>query len=139
METKSGIKKTGTSDEVLSYICQIINEYASPDTVSVFLNSKTDCNIPDTGGDALLYYPSHNHISNELLNTVTELGAEMRVIKNKSAAARLLACSTGLRESMEVLLRAGANTSTVDVFGDTCLHKILHREYLSLEYDHETL
>ena len=40
---------------------------------------------------------------------------------------------------MEVLLRAGANTSTIDVFGDTCLHKILHREYLSLEYDHETL
>ena len=107
--------------------------------VSVLLNSKTGGNFPDTGRDALLYNPVHNHISKKLLKTVTEFDAELHVVKNKSAAARSLACSTKLRESMEVLLRAGANTSTVDVFGDTCLHKLLHREYVSREYDHESL
>ena len=127
----SGIKK----HPALVWLCQAKGLYA----VSVLLNSKTDCNIPDTGGDALFYNPAHNHISKELLKTVTELDAELHVMKNGDVATRSLACSTGLRESMEVLLRAGANTSTVDVFGDTCLHKILHREYLSLEYDHEAL
>ena len=42
-------------------------------------------------------------------------------------------------ECMDELLRSGADTSTADVFGDTYLHKVLNREYLSLEYDHEAL
>ena len=105
--------------------------------VSILLNSLTDPYIAE--GDAVLYNPVHNHICKELLQTITDLGADLHVVKDESAVARLLACNQRLKESIDVLLRAGADTSTVDVFGDTCLHKILHREYLSLEYDHEAL
>ena len=40
---------------------------------------------------------------------------------------------------MNALLRAEADTTIVDVFGDTCLHQLLYREYILSEYDHETL
>ena len=96
--------------------------------VSVILKFDLDPNIPN-----------HNHICNELLQEATDLGADLYVVKEENAAAQLLACNRALTTSMNVLLRSGADTSTVDVFGDTCLHKILHREYMSLEYDHETL
>ena len=80
-----------------------------------------------------------NHISKELLLTVTELGAKLYVIKDESAAAQLFTCDAKHNESMKAILRLGADTTIANIFGDTCLHKILHREYLSLEYDHETL
>ena len=94
--------------------------------VSILLNSLAN---PDTAeGDTLLYNTVHNYIGKELHQTVTDLGADLYVVKDESAAARLLACNHSLKESMDAVLRAGADTSTVDVFGDTCLHKILHRE-----------
>ena len=96
--------------------------------VSVFLKLDLDPSIP-----------IHNHICKELLQAVTDLGADLYVVKDENAAAQLLACNRALTTCMNVLLRSGADTSTVDVLGDTCLHKILQREYMSLEYDHETL
>ena len=136
-------------------------------TMSVLI-SQTDPNIADTNGDTLLYNPVHSHISEELHKSVTDLVADLHVLKDASAAVRLLTqtkrrdiisrfvrdgvfkfksaapqsftySNPGHRESMHILLKAGADTTAVDVFGDTCLHKILHREYLSLEYDHEAL
>ena len=97
--------------------------------VSVSLNFYLNPNVP-----------LHSHICDEVLQAATDLGADLYVAKNESEAAQLLACNSGLMyECMDELLRSGADTSSVDVFGDTCLHKVLYREYLSLEYDHETL
>ena len=103
------------------------------------LKSLTDPNIANTKENTLLYKPVHDHVSKELLQAVTGFGAELHVLSKESAAAQSLTCNPGHRESMNMLLKAGADTIIVDVFGDTCLHKILLREYLSLEYDHETL
>ena len=83
--------------------------------------------------------PIHNQICEELLLTATDHGADLHVVEDECAAAQLLACNENLKGSMNLLLGAGADTSSVDIFGDTCLHKIFHREYLLLEYDHETL
>ena len=77
-----------------------------------------------------------------MLRTVTDLGAELHVLKDKIATVtvqKCVRCDRRQREIMNVLLKAGADTTIVDVFGDTCLHKILHREYLSREYDHDAL
>ena len=84
-------------------------------------------------------FPNHNVICDELIRTATDHGAVLHVVKGEHVAAQLLACSSSLKESMSLLLRAGADASTVNIFGDTCLHKIFHREYLLLEYDHVTL
>ena len=105
--------------------------------VSILLHSLTDSDIAED--DVLLCDLVHSHIGEELLQTVTDLGADLHVVKDESAAAMLLASDPRFTECMGTLLGAIADTSTVDVFGDTCLHKILHREYLSLEYNHEIL
>ena len=98
--------------------------------VSVLIKAQTDPHIP-----------VYKHICEQLLQDVTNLGANLLVVKDghESAAAQCLFCNSRQRESMNMLLRVGADITNVDVFGDTCLHKLLHREYLSLEYDHETL
>ena len=121
----------------LILVCATDNAYA----VSVLLNSKTDPNLPDTGEDTLFCNPIHNLISEDFLQAVIDLGAEIELYaaKDKNVAGKLQTFSPGHRESMNLVLRAGADTTITNVFGDTCLHQILHREYLSLEYNHETL
>ena len=98
--------------------------------VSVLLKSQMDP-----------HNPVYKYISEQLLQDITNLGADLLVVKDghESAAAQWLSCNSRQRESMNALLRAGADITNADVFGDTCLHKVLHREYLSLEYDHVTL
>ena len=107
--------------------------------VSVLLKSLPDPNIAHTNGDTLLYDPIHNHISKELLQTITGLGFELHALKYESAAAKLFTHHSNHWESMKAILRSGADTTIANVFGDTCIHRILYREYLSLEYDHEAL
>ena len=111
---------------VLRTLCNDCMLYA----MSVLLKSQMDPHIP-----------INKHISEQLLQDVTNLGAGLRVVKDdhENAAAQWLFCNSRQRECMNALLRAGADTTNADVFGDTCLHKVLHREYLSLEYNHETL
>lgn len=60
-------------------------------------------------------------------------------VTDESATAELLACNTKHRVAKEEQLHAGAEATIVNVFGNTCLHQILHSEYLATEYDHETL
>ena len=57
------------------------------------LKSLTDPNIADTKGDTLLYKPVHGHVSKELLQTVTDLGAELHVLSKESAAVQSLLCN----------------------------------------------
>ena len=117
----------------------LLHEAPGVSAVSVLLRSLTDSNIADTKGYNLLCDPISNHISKELLLTVTERGAELHVLKSKSAAAQLFTCNKKHKESMKAILRSGADTTIANIFGDTCLHEMLLREYLSLEYDHEAL
>ena len=124
-----------TEQTALTLICLKETLY----TVSVLLNSLTDSNIPDAECDTLSQTPLYSLISNELLKSVTDVSAILRVVTDESTAVELFSWNTEQREALNVLLRAGADTSIVNVFGDTCLHKILYKEYISLEYDHETL
>ena len=123
-----------TNQSVITVICLKHNLYR----VSVFLNSLIGSNIPDDEWDILSEMPLYSLISKELLKSVTHAGAVLRVVTDESAAAKFLSWNTEKRKALKVLLRAGADTSNDDVFGDTLLHKILHKEYISLEYDHET-
>ena len=120
----------------LILVCATGNAYA----LSVLLNWMADPNLLDTGRDTLHCNPVHSHISEECLQAVVDLGAEIDLytVKDDTVSDQLRTCTSGHRESMNLLLQEGADTN-INVFGDTCLHRTLHREYLSLEYDHETL
>ena len=120
---------------VLVLRCETESLYA----VSVLETAKTDLSTADADRNTLY----HNLIRNSeyLRQVVVNLDWKLRVVNDESTSTQLLTCNPQHKECMKVhvILRAGVDTSTVDDFGDTCLHKILHREYLSLEYDHETL
>ena len=109
-------------------------ENGNVDDVKLLLNARADPNIADVNGNTLLHNAVRNTISKETLQAIIDHGADVNAVNNEGATALLLACNIEHRESVNVLMRAGANTSIVDVHGDTCLHKLLHREC-----DQETL
>ena len=109
-------------------------ENGNVDAIKLLLNARADPNIADVNGNTLLHNAVRNTISKETLQAIIDHGADINAVNNDGATALLLACNTEHRESVNVLMRAGADTSIVDVHGDTCLHKLLQREC-----DQETL
>ena len=99
------------------------------DILNIILHYKADPNIADIDGDTLLHIAVQKNINKEILQLIIDYGADVNAVNNDSETALLLACSAKQRESVSMLLKAGADTSIVDVHGDTCLHKILHREF----------
>ena len=127
--------------------------------VIVLLKAGANPNVPDADGDTLLHNAVHAHMSKEMLQIIIDHGADVNAVNNEGASALLLICGRGYkasvnelvragadttgvllacereqRECVSALLRAGADPSIVDIYDDTCLHKVL-----TTEYDHETL
>ena len=52
----------------------------------------------------------------------------MNAVNSEGTTALMLACETGQREAINVVLRAGADTSVLDTYSDTSLHKLLNKD-----------
>ena len=104
------------------------------DAMKVLLHSEANPNIADVKGDTLLHSVIQNHLSNETLQSIIDHGVDVNAINNDGESALLLACKTGQKISLSLLLRSGADPNIVDIYDDTCLHKVVNREY-----DQETL
>ena len=98
------------------------------DIMNVILHCRADPNIADIDGDTLLHIAVQKNVSSETLQVIIDNMADVNVVNYDGKTALLLACSLGQMKSVNVLLKAGADSSIVDVHGDTCLHKILYRE-----------
>ena len=98
------------------------------DAINVLLIAGAKPDIVDGMGDTLLHNAVRKNIHKETLQLIIDYGAYVNAVNNDGATALILACTAGQRGSLNVLLKAGADTFIVDVHGDTCLHKILHRE-----------
>ena len=111
------------------------------DAINVLLGIGADFNVTDVDGNTLLHHAINTHINKETLLAIIHLGTIVNVVNNEGSTALLLACSAGQTDSADILLQAGADTSIVDIHGDTCLHKILYRkcdqETLQILLDHD--
>ena len=65
----------------------------------------------------------------ETLQTIIDHGADVNAINHRYESELLLACKTVQKESVSLLLTAGADIGIVDVYNDTCLHNVLNGEY----------
>ena len=104
------------------------------DAMCLLVNAGADPNIADSWGNTGLHLVVQGCCNKHVLAKLMDHGADVNAMNNEGATTLMLACETGQRESLNALLSAGTDTSIVDVHGDTCLHKLIHREH-----DHEAL
>ena len=89
--------------------------------VNVLLKAKADPNIPDRHGDASLHQATAANCSKETLQELMEYGANVNAVNKKGRTALLLNCSYGQMDSVEALLRAGADPNIIDEVGYSCI------------------
>ena len=131
----AGVNVTN-NDKETALLEACISRWTALDAINVLLNAGADPNIADQKGYTCLIYATNNQCPKEVLQALTDHEADVNAVNNDGATALLLACNAGQRELVCLLLTAGADTSIVDVHGDTCLHKLLYRDH---DHDHETL
>ena len=104
------------------------------DAMCALVNAGADPNIADSWGNTSLHLVAQKRSRRLVLENLMEHGADVNAVNNEGATALMLACETGQKGSVNLLLRAGGDTSILDVRGNTCLHKLNYREC-----DQETL
>ena len=121
----ANVNATNKNNETaLMIACQV----GTSDVINVLLNAGADPSTADENGDTLLHHAVYKNISKEILNIIIDHGANVNAVNDAGSTALLLACTKGQREAVNSLLTAGADTSIFDIHGDTCLHKVCHRE-----------
>ena len=103
-------------------------EKGNIDAINVLLNAGADTSIVSVYGNTWLHFAVLGGSNKAILHRIFDHGTDVNAVNNEGATSLMLACETGQRESVNVLLRAGADTPIVDVHGDTCLHKLFQKE-----------
>ena len=96
--------------------------------MNMLLNVRADPHITYTKGHTFLYNAVHKHVSKKTLQIIINHCADVNAVNNEGPAALMDACETEQRESMNVVLKAGAKTSIFYVHGEMCTHKLFHRQ-----------
>ena len=125
------------NETALMIACQQRNIIA----MRVLLDAEANPDLSDVKGDTLLHNAVQKHVSKETLQAIIDHGVDVNAVNHEGESALLLACKKGQMESVNLLLTARADLSIVDVYDDTCLHKVLNGEYdletLQMLIDHD--
>ena len=102
----------------LMLACEKLNK----DAINVFLNVGADPNVTDTDDNTWLHYAARNYRCSEILQAIVSHGVDVNATNNKNATALLIACEKGNKNTINVLLNAGADPNITDDYGYTWLH-----------------
>ena len=98
------------------------------DAFNVLLNAGADTSVVSLYGNTWLHLAVLGSCNKGILQGIVNYGVDVNAVNNEGSTALMLACETGQMASVTVLLEAGTDTAIFDVHGDTCLHKLFHRE-----------
>ena len=90
------------------------------DAINVLLTAGADPNIADIDGDTCLHSASRNNSCTDILQAIINHGADVNATR-KNITALMIASKNGNIDAVNVLLKAGADTTIVDIYGNTCL------------------
>ena len=99
------------------------------DAINVLLNAGANPRLADTNGDTCMHHAVVGSCSKDTLQAIINHGGGINAVNNDGATALLVACNARQMESVNVLLRSGADATVADANGDTCLHIVLQGEY----------
>ena len=73
--------------------------------------------IKDAVGDTWIHYAVHRDCSEEILQSIINLGADVNAINKQSCTALMLASKMGNVQAINALLKAGADRTIGDADG----------------------
>ena len=98
------------------------------DAIDVLSTAGADPNSVDHDGDTCLHKAVFWNCSKGILQALIDQGANVNATNSKHETALSVACSTGNKDAICVILTAGADLDIADVHGDTCLCKAVFQE-----------
>ena len=91
------------------------------DGIHVLLKAGADTNIVDNNGTTCLTYAVHGDCSMEVLQAITDHGANANATDKDNGTALMWACLKSHVDAIHVLLKVESDTNIADKNGNTCL------------------
>ena len=114
----------------------------SKDAINVLLNTGADPNIANTDGDTCLHYAVRNDCSTEVLEAIISHSVDVNATNKKNETTLMIACEKGNKDSINVLLNAGADPHIANDYGDIWIHAAVKgycsKEVLQIIINHDT-
>ena len=90
--------------------------------INVLLKAGANPNIAHARGQTAIHCAVLGKCSKEALQAIIDHGADVNAPNNNSVTALMTACQEGNVEAINILLDAGADPNSIEVYGRTCLH-----------------
>ena len=108
--------------------------------IDILLNEGADPSIVNANRDVCLTVATDRSLSKDLLQPLIDHGANVNATNNKNVTALMIACWKGNVDAINVLLKAGADSSIANANRDTCLtvatDRCLSKDLLQAIIDH---
>ena len=100
-------------------------EKGNVDAINVLINAGANMAIKDADGDTWIHYAIYGDCEKEVLQSITDLGADVNATNNENVTALMMACEKGNVDAINVLINAGADKTIKDAGGNTWIHHML--------------
>ena len=102
---------------------------ASEDSINVLLKAKADAKIADVDGNTCLHVAIANSLSKEVIQAIVTRGGDVHAVNNNCVSALGMACQKGQIDTIDVLIKLGADINMTDPDGNTYLLKAVRGDY----------
>ena len=92
------------------------------DLVKILLEAAANPNVASDTGETSLHAAVLGSCSKKIIRALSKHGADVNAIDNNNTTALMRACAKDNLDAINVLLNAGADCSTVNSSGESCLH-----------------
>ena len=87
------------------------------------LNAGADCSTVNSSGETCLHYAVLGKCTEEIFHAIIDQGVDVNGANGDKQTPLMTACQVGNVDAINILLKAGADTSSAsDIHGATCIH-----------------
>ena len=97
-------------------------EKSNADSINILLNAGADTMLSDITGATWIHHAVGNDCRREVLYAIIDHGADVNATNVNNWTALMIACQKSNVDTINVLLKAGADPNIADVNGETCLY-----------------
>ena len=100
----------------------LAGEKGNVDAMAVLINAGANKEIKNFFGLTWVHYVIHGDCSKEVLHSIIDLGADVNATNKRNISVLMMASKKGNTDTVNVLLRAGADPAIEDTNGYLCIH-----------------
>ena len=122
-----GANVNATNTENVTALIQTVKQ-GNKDAINVLLNAGADPNVADGSGETCLHYAARNDCCTEVFQAIISHGGDVNATNKRNVTVLMKACVKGNKDTINVLLNAGADPNIANSYGDTCLHDAVQND-----------